>query len=49
MRRSYLAKGIISAVLVAMAIAFSVMLARKDRSGLNVGGEFPINLTYFSH
>jgi len=37
---------ILSAVPVAMAIAFSVILGRKDRSGLDVGGEFSINITY---
>jgi len=29
-----------------MAIAFSVMLARKDSSSLDAGGEVPTNLIY---
>lgn len=37
LRRSYMAKGIISAALVVLAIAFGVMLTRNDTQGIDVG------------
>jgi len=37
LRRSYMAKGIISALLVILAIVFAVMLFRTDTAGLDTG------------